>query len=252
MSSRRRLPGARLRAEQVAWDREAAARAPEEVDLGEQGWADVIARLLDAAGPLSGRRVLDCGCGRGALSRAAAARGAEVVGVDVSERMLHTAVEAGGAAAYLLADLAALPLAPASVDAAVGMFVLHHVDLAAAADELARVLRPGGRGVFLETWQRNPLIRAARRLRGRTGIARHGTPDERPLVPADLDLLRRAGFVVEVAFPAFMLFRLFDNNILRGRVPLASRILRAVDVALDRVRPLRPWGYYVAVLLTRR
>lgn len=241
----------RLRTERERWDREAAGRPSTEVTLAEAGWADVIERLLDAVGPLDRRRVLDCGCGRGALSRAAATRGALVVGFDVSEAMLRVAQRRIPGASFVLADFTALSFLADAFDAAVGMFVLHHVDLAAAAGELARVLRPGGRAVFLETWQRNPLIRAARRLRGRAGIARHGTPDERPLEPADLDLLRRAGFAVEIEFPAFMLLRLFDNNVLRGRWALATRALRALDVALDRVPALRPWGYYVAVVLTR-
>lgn len=244
--------GDRRSAERAAWDREAASRSLDELAAAEAGWADVIDRLLAELGPLQGRRVLDCGCGAGGMSLAVLARGATVVGFDVSEGMLAVARRRGGAgAAFVAADFAALPFADASFDAAVGMFVLHHVELAPAAAELARILRPGGRAVFLETWQRNPLVRLARRLRGRAGIARHGTEDERPLGPADLGTLWAAGFDVRVGYPAFMLARLLDNNVLRGRWRVASSLLRAVDVTLDRVPAVRPWGYYAAVVLAR-
>jgi SAM-dependent methyltransferase len=99
---------------------------------------DVLAELV----PLRGREVVDVGCGDGSLMRALAARGASVVGVEVSEAAVARAGER-----CVLGRADALPLGDASVDVCVLMRSLHHVPAQAmprAFEECARVLRPGG------------------------------------------------------------------------------------------------------------
>jgi SAM-dependent methyltransferase len=198
--------------------------------------------------------VLDCGSGRGHLARAAAGRGARVTGFDVSSGMLRTAATLDGSAErvrYVASTFERLPFHDEAFEAATGMFVLHHVDLAPAARELARVLAPGAQASFIETWQRNPLIRLGRRLRGRMGVASHGTAEERPLMPSDMAALRRAGFDVRVEHPVFVFFKLVENNLLRGRLPWLARLLERFDRALTRVPWLRPFGYYCVVRVRR-
>jgi 2-polyprenyl-3-methyl-5-hydroxy-6-metoxy-1,4-benzoquinol methylase len=97
----------------------------------------------------AGKEVLDVGCGGGWLVRELASLGARVVGVEVSERQLSSAVarDSDGAARYLVGSAQALPLEDASVDVAIFMRTLHHVpspDLMRALDEACRVVRPGG------------------------------------------------------------------------------------------------------------
>jgi SAM-dependent methyltransferase len=102
---------------------------------------DVLAELL----PPAGREVVDIGCGDGSLVRALAARGASVVGVEVSEAAVARAQD--GRHRYVVGRADALPLEDASVDACVLMRSLHHVPAEAmprAFEECARVLRPGG------------------------------------------------------------------------------------------------------------
>ncbi|MFK5997477.1 MAG: class I SAM-dependent methyltransferase [Rhodobacterales bacterium] len=64
---------------------------------------------IAALGNVAGKRVLDVGCGAGSTSRALAALGADVTGVDVSKDLLALAKQAGGAD-YILADAASAPL----------------------------------------------------------------------------------------------------------------------------------------------
>lgn len=104
-----------------------------------------VARLL---APLAGdERVLDAGCGTGALAYALAPRVAEVVGVDSGSTLLETARESAPAGCtFLLGDVTALPFEYGSFDICGCLRVLHHVrrpELVVA--ELVRVLRPGGR-----------------------------------------------------------------------------------------------------------
>ena len=95
------------------------------------------------------RDVLDIGAGEGQIARAAAARGAMVVGLDPTASQMELAVERGGGPAYAQAGSDGLPVADASFDAVVVCLVFEHVDaLEASLAEVARVLRPGGRFLF--------------------------------------------------------------------------------------------------------
>lgn len=94
-------------------------------------------------------RVLDAACGTGRHSLWLAAQGHAVVGVDVSPDMLARARAKLPAGQFEHGELTALPLADASVDAALCALALVHVaDMRPALAELARVVRPGGRVVI--------------------------------------------------------------------------------------------------------
>jgi ubiquinone/menaquinone biosynthesis C-methylase UbiE len=110
-------------------------------------------RVLEAAALQPGDTVLDVGAGLGLLTLAAHERIGDgwVIAVDPSvgalEELLRLAHDVGSnGIMYLVGDAEVLPLPDASVDAAILRSVLVHVrDLGTAAEELARVLRPGGR-----------------------------------------------------------------------------------------------------------
>jgi SAM-dependent methyltransferase len=89
-------------------------------------------------------RVLEVGCGWGELAEwIARDTGAEVVAIDLSERMVQLARERGIDAR--VADVQELPFADGAFDVVVAAWMLYHVpDLERGIDELARVLRPGG------------------------------------------------------------------------------------------------------------
>ena len=72
-----------------------------------------------------------------------------VVGVDPTWNQIRVARERGGGAAYVRSGAADLPFADRSFDAAVACLVFEHIDdVYGAIDEVARVLRPGGRFSF--------------------------------------------------------------------------------------------------------
>jgi 2-polyprenyl-3-methyl-5-hydroxy-6-metoxy-1,4-benzoquinol methylase len=129
--------------------------------------------ILDLAGKLSGRRVLDLGCGDGALVCAAAAQGAEATGIDSDAAMLEVArvraAEAGLHVTFLQGRIEYLPFPAASFDVVTAVTVLCFVgDAAAAVREMARVLRPNSRLVVGELGRRS-LWAAVRRMRGWLG-----------------------------------------------------------------------------------
>lgn len=106
---------------------------------------------LHALGDVTGKHVLELGCGAGQWARALAAEGATVVGLDLSEVQLAAAARARGAARYRLVQGAAehLPFAAESFDLVFCDFGgLSWAPPHLAVPQAARVLRPGGRLVF--------------------------------------------------------------------------------------------------------
>jgi len=104
--------------------------------------------ILNLAGDVAGRRILDAGCGSGPLSAALRDRGALVAGFDSSAGMLELARRRLGAGADLrVADLGSpLPFPGAAFDDVIASLVLHYLeDWTAPLAELRRVLKPGGR-----------------------------------------------------------------------------------------------------------
>ncbi len=107
--------------------------------------SDVLRQLLD----LSGKRVVDIGCGDGALARIMTRAGASVIGIEPqAERVKKSqAAQPAGKEAYIVAGGETLPLDDESRDVAVFFNSLHHIPLqqqASALAEAGRILAVGG------------------------------------------------------------------------------------------------------------
>ncbi len=125
-------------------------------DLYRQSWEPVtglfVGPLLEAAGIRKGDRVLDLACGAGAVSAAAAGRGAALFGIDASGAMARIASRRVAEGRFLVGDAVAPPLAAASFDRVVINFGLHHfAEPTRALERLLTALRPGGRLLYT-TW----------------------------------------------------------------------------------------------------
>lgn len=107
--------------------------------------------IVDLAGDVDGKRVLDVGCAAGHLSALLAGRGAEVLGVDASAGMVAVARRKfGDIARFEQADVTRpLDLEDGSIDVITASLVLHYLkDWGATLAEFRRVLTPGGALVF--------------------------------------------------------------------------------------------------------
>lgn len=98
---------------------------------------------------VSGRTVLDIGCGEGYGTAALATCAAVVVGIDYDTSVVRHATATYRTPAFVMANLAALPIQGTSIDVVVSLQVIEHVwDHAQFLHECRRVLRPGGRLVI--------------------------------------------------------------------------------------------------------
>lgn len=102
--------------------------------------------MLRLVGDVTGRRVLDLGCGEGRFCRMLSERGAETVGIDPTAGMVATASARHPSGRYVRAPAEALPFADASFNVGVSYITLVDIEgYRGAIHEVARVLKPGGR-----------------------------------------------------------------------------------------------------------
>ena len=113
------------------------------------------------AGPVVGKRIVDVGCGGGILAEALAARGANVLGIDLSEKSLAVAklhrLESGVDVEYRAVSAETLAAqTPDAFDIVTCMEMVEHVpDAASIVRACVRLVRPGGMLLF-STINRNP------------------------------------------------------------------------------------------------
>jgi 2-polyprenyl-6-hydroxyphenyl methylase/3-demethylubiquinone-9 3-methyltransferase len=136
------------------WDRHSEFKPLHDINPLRLGYIDGIAGL-------SGKRVLDVGCGGGILSESMAAMGAEVTGIDMGEAPLEVArlhlLESGLEVDYQRIPAEALAdSAPGSFDVVTCMEMLEHVpDPSSVIRACHTLVKPGGH-VFFSTINRNP------------------------------------------------------------------------------------------------
>jgi SAM-dependent methyltransferase len=186
---------------------------------GSGGWARILEAFADFADPRAGQRVLDVGCGPGALVRLLARRGCQVVGVDADPAMVARAEELAAGlpgAEFRQGSLLALPFAADEFDLVTATNVIFLLpEPLAGLREMQRVCRPGGRVAML-----NPAPKLSE-ARARAYAAEAGLND------VDAISLAKWGRVAE-AHPGF------TRAGLKAMLPAAGLKLERVEAQVGR------------------
>lgn len=151
-------------------------------------------RLVDLAGVSKGMRALDLACGTGDITFELASRGADVVGLDITPRMLELArakpLRRATRAAFVAGDMMSLPFGDGQFDVITTGYGIRNVPLiAAAAAEVLRVLKPGGMFLSLDFNRPvHPLVRGVYLayltvVGSLLGAALHKDPDTYRYIP---------------------------------------------------------------------
>jgi ubiquinone/menaquinone biosynthesis C-methylase UbiE len=188
-------------------------------------------------GDVKGKTILDYGCGAGENSVLIASHGAaRVVGIDISPELVELgekrlALHGFGEIAELKVGSAhELPIETESVDVVFGMAILHHLDLQLASAEVFRVLKKGGRAIFLEPVRNSRFVRLVRNL------IPYESPDvspfERPLTDTELEKFAAAFSKYEarafsIPFVNLVSVLGLPENLLHAAIRLDGKILRA-------------------------
>ena len=208
--------------------------------IGEAKWPrGPYVESIRALGDLSGKRVLELGCGTGWLSVILCKLGAEVDGIDVSPRLVEIARERAkvngieGQVRFEVMSAHELSYPGETFDRVYGLSLLHHVNVDQCVAQVNRVLKPGGKAVFSE-----PVInsRFAEAVRKRIPVP-IDDDEEFPAPPlSDRDIARvvnqfdRSRVVYDRFFSS--LDRVIDKE-------WPIRVLRALDFLVLRAWPFR-------------
>ncbi len=188
-------------------------------------------------GDVSGKTVLDYGCGAGENSVLIASHGAEkVVGIDISPELVELgmrrlALHGFAAQAELKVGSAhELPIETESVDVVFGMAILHHLDLELASAEVFRVLKKDGRAIFLEPVRNSRFVKFVRNLIPYE--APDISPFERPLTDAELEkfavrFLKYRSRAFSIPFVNLVNVLGLSESLLHRAIKLDGKILKA-------------------------
>lgn len=184
-----------------------------------------------------GKVILDMGCGAGERTAPLLQPGVHCYAFDISQRMAgeadkrlrQIALARGASIACQQMAGEQMAFASNSVDIVFGISVLHHLDISLAFSEIKRVLKPGGRAIFVEPLNHHPIAKLYRR----STPARHSEAEE----PLDFSFFRRVenefSKVTHKEFYLFSLgaavFAILKNKFLFDK---ALELLMKVDEAL--------------------
>jgi|GEM_PF-450140 len=201
-------------------------------------------------GELDGKRILDLCCGMGISTVVLAEKGARVSGIDISPKM----IEIGGRnlALHGVDDHADVSVMSAedlqfedeTFDALFGFVGLHHLQPELAGREAARVLKPGGRAVYIEPISNSAFLRCCRAV---VPIPCLESPGGGSMTREEFDLVGRPFSRMELRH--FELTARLDR--LPGMGSHVDRIHRFDTRLLDRFSWLRKYSRYVVAEYTK-
>ena len=194
--------------------------------------------IMEQLGDITGKSILDLGCGSGESSVYFAKKGAVVTGTDISPGFIDVTKKlAAHHNVGVNAQVSAaekLPFPDNTFDVVFANGVLHHVDISPTMAEIKRVLKPGGRGFFIEPLPYNPAINAYRIIAKEVR-----TPDERPLHRSDRKKIRAVFPETEIrGFWLFTLIVFLHFYFIEGANPNKERYWKKVLYEADRYKGL--------------
>ena len=215
---------------------------------------NAIDRLLTALGQIDGKHICDIGCGTGLLTWELANKGARVSAIDISTEAVkmtrERSKEFGGRVDVQQMDASHLLYNDETFHLVTGIWILHHLDTVKAAKEISRVLKPGGKAVFIEPLAHNPFSNIWRRL-----TPSFRTPDEWPLSYSEISEMGR--HFVSVNYQEYALLTLlssfvylitFSHKLTKRSAELLARL---EPPFLKVCKPLRRYSGQILIEFTK-
>ena len=218
---------------------------PEENFFSYAQHATTMVGVNDFLGDLRGKQVLEYGCGLGEIATLLAKSGASVTTFDLSPKSVLTSRqraklnETDTSIRFAVAAGENIPYADGSFDFIIGRAILHHLDADLGWSEISRVIKPGGKAVFVEPMGMNPVLNFVR--------DHVPYPDKKPRgadIPLTYDVIHKWGKGFrEFGYREIQLLSMLERGMGFGT---QLQFLRRLDVFLLRNLPfLRRFCRYV-------
>lgn len=204
--------------------------------------------ISEFLGDLTGKKVLELGCGLGKTATMLAMSGADVTAFDISYMSAFVTQKqaalnnVGDRVETVTAVGEKLPFADESFDVVFGKAVLHHLDVDQGWSEIARVLKPGGKVAFSEPMGMNPVLDFAR-----DHIPYPGKNPRGADVPLNYKQIKQWGAGLEhFEYHELQLLSMIERGFGHGtKFPVIRRI---DEVMLNKVPFLRRFCRYVVMM----
>jgi len=200
--------------------------------------------------------VLDLCSGTGITTFHLARFGWRTVAIDISynaikiSKKLSILKGVSGKVNHLVSAAEFLPFKNNSFDFVFCNGGLHHTEIKFSGEEVARVLKPGGTGIFVETSAFNPLLMFARKyIAGKFGIPKKRTPDEHPITNQDLKILSEHFRQVNILKSFHFLSRAGGYLVKSGG--LIDRILNSLDKVILSLPFMKRMGYWIVIKVVK-
>tara|TARA_B100001093_G_scaffold190057_1_gene182624 strand:+ start:324 stop:1067 length:744 start_codon:yes stop_codon:yes gene_type:complete len=191
--------------------------------------------------------VLDFGCGIGSsLEKVVKFSPKKVTGIDISEvsilKAKNKVKESDSEIELLVGNCEQTKFNSNNFDIVYGTGILHHLDMSMCLDEIKRVLKPGGKFIFIEPLGTNPLINFYRKL-----TPKSRSKDEHPLVKLDFDLIEKKFINTQLKYYGFLTLIFFPFY----KSPKKSNIfkfLKTIDQFLFKLNIFKKFAWSVLII----
>ena len=189
--------------------------------------------------------ILDYGCGIGhSLKRVVEFNSTKITGIDISEvsikkakdLMKETNVE------LMVDNCEKTKFKNDTFDIVYGTGILHHLNISICLNEIHRILKPGGRFVFIEPLGTNPFINLYRKL-----TPKSRSIDEHPLVNHDFNLIQTKFHRVKIKYYGFLTL-IFFPFYFSPKNSVIFKILKNIDQFLFRVNIFKKLAWSVLII----
>tara|TARA_Y200000002_G_scaffold374591_1_gene375540 strand:- start:472 stop:1212 length:741 start_codon:yes stop_codon:yes gene_type:complete len=190
--------------------------------------------------------ILDYGCGTGAsMNKVISFNPKKVTGIDISEISIQKAehrIKSNFNVELIVDNCEKTKFNKNTFDIVYGTGILHHLNIKICLEEIQRILKPGGRLLFIEPLGTNPIINLYRKL-----TPRSRSLDEHPLVKDDFDLIQAKFSKLQVKYYGFLTLIFFP---LYGSPKNSAifRMLKSIDQYLFKIKIFRKLAWSVLII----
>lgn len=200
---------------------------------------------------IENKKALDYGCGIGSVSKGLARRGADVTGIDISDVRIEqakiNAKNEGLNITFICGNAERLDIPSGTFDIVCGGAILHHLNLENALRDISRILKKGGKAVFVEPLAINPLIKLFRFL-----TPSDRSIDEHPFTMRDLERIKQSFSRIRFDFFIFFpLICLLTKKVFKVHPEFLLRFTQFLDRKILNKTSLKYFAWQVLIVMEK-